>query len=84
MSKGCKFNLTLNTFGSVKSQMLERFATTSLYKRRGEMQLLEAVIKSNQTALEENRRKIFFERKNRMLREFRGKVNSACKLSPTS
>lgn len=50
-SKGCKFNLTLNSFGSVKSQVLERFATASLYKRRGEVQVLEAVINSNQTAL---------------------------------
>ena len=60
---GCRFNLTISSFGGIGRDTICQFAETSLYRRRGEPELFSAVVRSKSTMVESNRRRSFKLRK---------------------
>lgn len=82
---GCRFNLTISSFGGIDRNPYCQFAETSLYRRRGEPEVFSAVVRSKSTMVESNRRRDFKIRKERMLSEFNVEaVLPERKLSPIS
>lgn len=63
------------------------YAKTSLYRRRNDTELFSSVVRSRKSVFEENKRRSFLERKDRMLRELEEGASgwaSRGKLSPVS
>lgn len=81
----CKLGVTLRTQDlSLSTRPRHGLATTSLYRRRGDPELFSAVVRSRRSVFEENRRKGFLERKDKMLREFLCGPEAPRRLSPVS